>query len=78
MTQNSVEKDVCEFYGISQEQYNIIVNGIGITDALKKCGIEIEETKLSNAGKRNKDKRRVRENETKRICANSTKAASNR
>ncbi len=78
MSQNSVEKDVCEFYGVSHEKYNIIVNGIGITDALKKYGIEIDETKLSNAGNRNKEKRRIRGNETKRICSNFTKAASNR
>ena len=43
MAQNSVERDVCEFYGISKEQYNIIMNGVGITDALKKYGIEIDE-----------------------------------
>lgn len=50
MAQNSVERDVCEFYGISKEQYNIIMNGVGITDALKKYGIEIDETKLNNVG----------------------------
>lgn len=43
MLENKVEKDVCEFYGISHEQYDIIVRGIGITDALKKYGIEIGE-----------------------------------
>ncbi len=41
MQKNSVEKDVCKFYGISKEQYDIIVGGIGITDSLKKYGIEI-------------------------------------
>ena len=46
MAQNSVEKDVCAFYGISKEQYDIIVRGIGITDSLKKYGIEIDKTKL--------------------------------
>lgn len=45
MTQNSVEKDVREFYGVSNEQYDNIVRGIGITDALKKYGIEIDEEK---------------------------------
>ena len=44
MAQNSVERDVCEFYGISKEQYNIIMNGVGITDALKKYCIDIDET----------------------------------
>ena len=48
MQKNSVEKDVCKFYGISKEQYDIIVGGIGITDSLKKYGIEIDETKLNN------------------------------
>lgn len=49
MIQNSVEKDVCEFYGISKEQYNIIISGVGITDALKKYGIEIDEAKIKQA-----------------------------
>lgn len=42
---NEVERDVCEFYGASHEQYDNIVRGIGITDALKKYGIEIDEVK---------------------------------
>ena len=41
MQKNNVEKDACKFYGISKEQYDIIVGGIGITDSLKKYGIEI-------------------------------------
>lgn len=50
---NEVEKDVCEFYGISHEQYDIIVRGIGITDALKKYGIEIDESdKASESGRK--------------------------
>lgn len=38
MAQNSVERDVCEFYGISHEQYDNMVRGIGISNALKKMG----------------------------------------
>lgn len=49
---NNVEKDVCEFYGISHEQYDIMVRGIGITNVLKNYGIEINETKLNDAGAR--------------------------
>ena len=49
MAQNSVEKDVCEFYGISHEQYDNIVMGIGITDALKEYGIEIDGAKINQA-----------------------------
>jgi len=45
MAKSSVEKDVREFYGVSHEQYDNIVRGIGITDALKKYGIEIDEEK---------------------------------
>lgn len=43
---NEVERDVCEFYGVSHEQYDNIVRGIGITDALEKYGIEIDEAKI--------------------------------
>lgn len=46
MTENNVEKDICEFYGISKERYDIMARGIGITDSLKKYGIELDETKL--------------------------------
>ncbi len=46
MAKSSVEKDVCEFYGISHEQYDNIVRGIGNTDVLKKYGIEIDEAKI--------------------------------
>lgn len=46
---NEVERDVCEFYGVSHEQYDNIVRGIGITDALEKYGIEIDEAKIKQA-----------------------------
>lgn len=55
---DSVAKDVCKFYGISHEQYIEIVSAIGRTSDLKEFGIEIDESKLSNAGeKRHKEKK---------------------
>lgn len=58
MQKNNVEKDVCEFYEVSQKQYNIAMSGIGITDELKKYGIEINKTKLNNYRAKRKMRRK--------------------
>ena len=58
---NEVEKDVCDFYGVSHEQYDNIVRGIGITDALEKYGIEIDEAKIKQANQGQGDIKRRRE-----------------
>ncbi len=62
MAQNSVEKDVCEFYGVSHEQYDNIVRGIGITDALKEYGIEIDEAKINQANQGARRYKKEKEN----------------
>lgn len=46
MIENRTEKDVCEFYGVSKEQCDFILSGVGSVDALKKYGIELDEAKL--------------------------------